>query len=99
MSLADYRTRRKLESDGKTRNDIRQVFIERAKLRVEKNYSCKPGDRRWLAGSPPDSYESETYRVELLVLEGSPPKGFVLATHNAVLALCFDGRVLRRWDY
>ncbi len=59
--------------------------VAKAHASVEKAYRCKPGERRWLVGAAPDSYGNATYRSEIHVLEGSPPKGYVLV-------LAEDGR-------
>ena len=57
----------------------RAEALKKARARVETAYGAKPGEREWLVGNSPDSYESENYRTEIHVLEGSPPKGYVVA--------------------
>lgn len=56
--------------------------IEKAKRKVEQAYGTVPGTREWLESSPIDSYEDDSYRVKLFVLEGSPCKGYVLADYG-----------------
>src|SRR5439155_8656153 len=48
--------------------------VEWAKASVERHEGAKPGERRWLVGITPPSYEDEEYVVSLFVREGSPPK-------------------------
>ncbi len=59
-----------------------QERVELAKRGVEQAYGARPGERRWLVGLTPPSYEDTHYEVSLFVLEGSPPKGFVLVLGN-----------------
>ncbi|MCK9616157.1 MAG: hypothetical protein M0R48_11815 [Candidatus Omnitrophica bacterium] len=59
--------------------------IEKAKRKVEQAYHTEPGQRAWLESSPLDSYEDESYRVKLFVLEGSPCKGYVLADYGRMI--------------
>ena len=70
----------------------KEVAIAKARAAVEKSYRAKPGDRKWLVGGPPDSYNDPHYRTEVHVLEGSPPKGYVVAFghHNCGVAMAFD---------
>ena len=76
----------------------REKAINAAKALVVRHY----GDtgRQWLVGSPPDSYTDPDYRCELHVLEGSPPKGYVIALGmdvGAIIAMSFDARIIGRW--
>ncbi len=80
----------------------RQQAIDKARLRVDRGYSPKTGQRKWLVGIPPDSYGTEDYRSELHVLEGSPPKGYVLVLghdhYGSVTGLhCGEKVVCRYW--
>lgn len=59
---------------------------------------AETGKRRWLVGHPPDSYGSKAYRTELHVLEGSPPKGFVVVNHGLAVALSNGGTFLHRFS-
>jgi hypothetical protein len=53
----------------------KELATQAARAAVER----KPGGgRRWLVGSPPDSYGDPGYRVEIHVLEGSQAKGAVV---------------------
>jgi len=66
-------------------------LIEKAKRRVILAYERSAHtDRPWLEASPPDSYSSPNYRVKVFVLEGSPPKGMVLANYGGHVAIAFD---------
>lgn len=45
-------------------------------------------ERPWAESSvTPDSYDDPTYRVRIFVWLGSPPKGYVVATPIAILAI------------
>jgi hypothetical protein len=59
---------------------------ETAKELVKKWYGYGSNKRRWLVSIPENSYNSEDYLCRLSVLEGSPPKGYVLRTPHFVLA-------------
>jgi hypothetical protein len=60
-------------------------------------------DRRWLITAPPDSYAREQYHCEVQVLEGSPPRGYVLVAsrHAGGTVIAFDSllRELKRFDW
>ena len=56
-----------------------ELLIEKAKRRVELTYGGVK--RKWLVAKPENSYDSNMYSVKLLVLEGSPPKGYILADY------------------
>ncbi len=76
--------------------------VEAAKRGVEHAYGAKPGERRWLIGVTPPSYGDTEYEVSLFVLEGSPPKGFVLvyaggAGHVLALGVEFN-RIRGPWE-
>ncbi|OFV66809.1 MAG: hypothetical protein SBU_000102 [Candidatus Syntrophoarchaeum butanivorans] len=76
-------------------------LIEKAKRVVVRRYEGKDEtSRAWLRASPPDSYEEDNYRVELWVLEGSPPKGYVLASHGIGQVKAFDWslRCIKTYD-
>lgn len=49
------------------------------------------GDRRFLYAVPLDSYDEKHYRMEFYVLEGSPPKGFIVADHASRQVSAYDG--------
>ena len=68
-------------------------LIEKAKIRVENKYEGhilkgERSKRNWLK-THVDSYEGKSNRVTFLVLEGSPPKGYVIINpgHGLILAL------------
>lgn len=50
--------------------------------------------RRWIGPARLDSYESplNSWRASLWVLEGSPPRGFVIETASVVIALDMLGK-------
>lgn len=78
----------------KKRNELKKELfektIERAKRTVEKHCGSKPGGRRWLVACPENSYQNEEYEVRLLVLEGSPPKGCILADYASGIVKAFS---------
>ncbi len=70
--------------------------VEWAKRRVARDWP-DGSVRQWLEATPPDGYASDSYRCQLFVLEGSPPKGYVLRTPYFVAALSAEGRRLHTW--
>lgn len=56
--------------------------------------------RRWLRSDPILPYDSQREAVQVWVLEGSPPQGFVLAWRDRAVRLGSDGEKLldvNRW--
>lgn len=77
--------------------------IAKAEAAVEKSYNSKPEGRRWLIGHAPDSYGDLNYRTSIHVLEGSPPKGYVVVFGHAscgkVMAFdCMEHRI-GTWEW
>jgi hypothetical protein len=54
--------------------------------------------RRWLETNV-DSYQAGTNRISFLVLEGSPPRGYVVVNYSTKKVTAFDSadRVLKRF--
>jgi hypothetical protein len=81
----------------------RNESILRARAAVEKKYGTNPGDRKWLVGVAPDSYSDKSYRTEVHVLEGSPPKGYVIVFgHNGggrTIAFDCGEQIIHKWSY
>lgn len=71
---------------------IMEKVIGRAKEAVENNYGDRYGGRLWLDTSL-DSYASEHNRMRLLVFEGSPAKGYVVANYATGIVRAYDA-----WD-
>lgn len=72
-------------------------LIEKAKNKVIQAYEHKENtQRKWLTAYV-DSYSDKDYRIEILVLEGSPAKGVVLINYgrNFVLAIDAWGKVTK----
>ena len=67
---------------------------------IEKAKQCVEG--RWPDGNQ-NSYGDSAWRVRLFVLQGSPPKGFVLANYGTYTVKAFDSLMKhiytfqRRW--
>ena len=74
------------EKYEKEREKVMDIFIEKAKKLVERGEKV---EREWLEAEPPNSYSSSDYRVRLFVLEGSPPKGYVLADYASGVVRAF----------
>jgi len=70
-------------------------LIEKAKRLAEEWYGCSAGKRQWLEAEPPHSYGDPSYRVRLFVLEGSPPKGYILADYSYRLVKVFSANFLK----
>jgi hypothetical protein len=77
--------------------------ILKARAAVEKAYCKKPEGRKWLVGFAPDAYNDLHYRTEIHVLEGSPPKGYVVCFghHGGGVTIAFDcnERIIHRWNW
>jgi hypothetical protein len=57
---------------------------------VIKAYEHKDStERKWLEANL-DSYESPDHRIRVLVLEGSPAKGYVIVNYGTETVLAFD---------
>ena len=80
-----------------TINDI----VKKAKIKVLISYGGNLKDnttRKWIE-SHSDSYNDSCYRVQLLVYEGSPAKGYVIINYGVGFVTCFDasGKQLYTW--
>lgn len=77
-----------------------EELIEKAKLRVIQAYDHyqPPTPRKWLIANL-DSYENSASRVSIMVLEGSPAKGYVIADYGRATVQAVDawGKRLYRW--
>lgn len=47
--------------------------------------------RKWIAGGHVDSYAQEEERAEFWVLEGSPPRGFIIYLPGQRVAFRYNG--------
>lgn len=74
--------------------------VKQAMAQVERwNGSDGPG-RKWLGPKAIDSYGAESNRAQTYVLEGSPPRGFVIVTDQLAIAISGGGdkkKALNRW--
>ena len=77
-----------MTSDWK--DNLMDVAIEKAKRKVEQAYHCSPSQRAWIESNPLDSYEDDTFRVKLFVLEGSPCKGYIIADYGRMYVTPFS---------
>jgi hypothetical protein len=70
-----------------------EELLEKAKQEAinecEKLKQHRASERKWLIVSC-DSYCSKNNRVELLILEGSPPRAMILVNYPLKLILVFD---------
>ncbi len=66
--------------------------VNKAKQYAEDRYGCGSGSREWLS-SELMSYDNSKYRVETHVLEGSPPKGCVVADRTTGIVRVFGVRM------
>lgn len=80
------------------------VKLEEAKkaMEIEINRAKKlltfgPGidTPKWLEATPEHSFGKEEHMVRIIVLEGSPPKGYILADYTYGLVKIFRGSDLR----
>ncbi|GIK23660.1 MAG: hypothetical protein BroJett005_30740 [Ignavibacteriota bacterium] len=72
-----------------------EQLIEQAKRLIEKKFD--PG-RKWLEASL-DSYNADSNRVTLFVLEGSPAKGYIIANYGTKQVIAFDYYGRKRRTY
>ena len=72
---------------------------EAYQLAIERAMACKNDEKRdWLYAGRADSYGERSNRAECWVLEGSPPRGFIIATaYGLVIRMDDKGKVLRRF--
>jgi hypothetical protein len=63
-----------------------EIMIEWAKNALLKHNT----GRKWLECSPPDSYSESEYKIRVFVLEGSPPRGIVVANYGVRKVKAFD---------
>ena len=75
-------------------------LIWKAKIKVERKYegSMERSMRKWIEVYV-DSYESHTNRISFWVLEGSPPKGYVIVNYGHGEVLAFDAWNNRLYTY
>ena len=66
-----------------------QEEIEKAKGVIEKH--CVDGNKREWLDANVDSYNAPRNRIQLLVLQGSPPRGRVIVNYSAGIIQGFDG--------
>ena len=65
------------------------TLINKAKEWIRESGESGTVERDWLEAEPPLSYDDNQYRVKLLVLEGSPPYGYILADYNEGICKAF----------
>lgn len=65
---------------------------------LRKAMAHQNGDgRRWLLAGSADSYGGAHNRATLWVLQGSPPRGFIVSTPGKAVRLDMDGKRLRKF--
>ena len=65
-----------------TSKDDFEKLVEKCKQTVILAYEGQPTtERKWLEAHA-DSYKNPQYRIQLLVLEGSPAKGYVVVDYG-----------------
>jgi hypothetical protein len=75
-------------------------LVEKAKSDVRGAAGCSERERKWLEASI-DSYGSPNLRIRVMVLEGSGPRGIVIANYymGTVQAFGADGEGLSRYSF
>jgi len=69
--------------------DLMEELIESAKKKVTRAYEGTEETRRtWLECSL-DSYKTNQHRIRVLVLEGSPVKGYIIANYGTGVVTAF----------
>ena len=75
---------------NKTRKEIMNLLIDKAKKKVIKAYEGREySDRAWLE-THVDSYKEDRHRIQLIVLEGSPVKGYVIVNYGRGLVRAYS---------
>jgi hypothetical protein len=69
--------------------------LEKAKRAVERRVGDDAAEHRWIVAGQYDPHGLNTNRVDFHVLDGSPPRGFVIAMRHRAIALTRDGRRIR----
>jgi hypothetical protein len=87
-----------------TCNELMEKAIEKAKKIAEKRTNNELANRRWIEATPNPSYGCKDYTTKLFVLEGSPPKAFILSEFSSGIIKVFGGgfkpiHTLRAYDY
>lgn len=54
--------------------------------------------RNWLVTNL-QCYDDSAYEVRLYVLEGSPPRGYILADRNSGIVKCWDSDMTNQYTY
>ncbi|MCK4798254.1 MAG: hypothetical protein KAT05_12810 [Spirochaetes bacterium] len=57
--------------------------IKNAKIRLEKKHIKEDIDLKWLETTPLYPCEDDVFMVRLFLLEGKPPKGYILADYSS----------------
>ena len=80
--------------------EVIEGMIKTAKAKVLNDYGCQEGDRDWLEANV-DSYDQPEHRIRLIVLEGSPAKGFIIVNYGLGEVQAFNcaGKALKRYSY
>lgn len=77
------------ETEKQKREKLMEIAIEKAKRMVEIDYRCKPEERNWNETEVGSDHEKSSYRIKLFLLDGSPPKGYVIADYAYGLVRMF----------
>lgn len=86
------------------REDLLEELIQWAKKKVIRAYEGREEtNRAWLECSL-DSYKTNSYRIRVLVLEGSPVKGYIIANYGTGTVTAFTAHdkkiaTMRTSDY
>ena len=87
--------------------DLLQNIFQREEKGEERFCRCllaakrfdNPENRRWLRYEPVDSYGEESNRAEFFILEGSPPRGFIITSSNqSVYRYDGQGKRIKTWS-
>jgi hypothetical protein len=75
-----------------TDEELMNKCIEKAKQKAEDHYNGHNVGvkRNWLEATPEHSYGNEDYKATMFVLEGSAPKGYVIANYSYGVVKALD---------
>jgi hypothetical protein len=75
--------------------ESKEAGVEAARQLIEVDEDCR--GRKWLV-TYADSYDEPRFRIELQVLEGSPARGYIVASPDSITAFDMCDRIIKRFE-
>jgi len=73
--------------------------IRFAKNRLEKKYSNQENDFNWLETKPLYPHKDDAFMIRLFVMEGKPPKGYILVDYSSGIIEAFSENLKPEFRY